>query len=123
MFIPVKNDTGAVQPLEYLAASVGEYKVGMLLKNDCELSPISDAETVNTTPPYLCMTDINIPEGEIAVIAVQRVNSSTIYEVANEDPVEPGKKCAVTGDGIVAETAGTFEIVENVDGAVRGRFV
>ena len=128
MFVPVKRDTGAVLPWEYLGAAAGTYQAGqMLTVTDGKLAALSLAST--TTPPYLCMADIIAADGQI--IPVTRVEGDCIYETtlkAQYDDAKPGVKMQVDADGITAsQGAGSFELVE-VTGTregdtVRGRFV
>lgn len=129
MFLAVKNDTGAVQPWEYLAAIAGTYKAGQLLRWDSGcLWPIDDACT--NTPPYLCMADVTVEDD--GIVPVVRVSGDTVYETqlsANAAHAEPGVKLQVSAGGLLADGAaeGTFEIV-TLDGpdkgdTVRGRFV
>lgn len=128
MFLPVKSNTGAVLPWEYLGATAGTYQAGqMLTVTDGKLDALDAAST--TTPPYLCMADVTAADGQ--VIPVTRVNGDYIYETtlkARYDGAKPGVKMQVDADGVTAsEGAGTFELVEvlgtKAGDTVRGRFV
>ena len=129
MFLAVKNDTGAVQPWEYLVAAAGNYKAGQLLTVDGGLLKAVDAASA-TTPPYLCMADATVEAEE--VIPVVRVTGDTIFETqlsAAAEGAKVGTKLQVSAGGLLADAAaeGTFEIV-TLDGTaegdtVRGRFV
>ena len=128
MLLPVKSNTGAVLPWEYLGATAGTYQAGqMLTVTDGKLSALDGPST--TTPPYLCMADVTAADGQ--VIPVTRVNGDYIYETtlkAQYDGAKPGVKMQVDADGVTAsEGAGNFELVEvsgtNDGDTVRGRFV
>ena len=57
MFVPVKSNTGAMLPWEYLGAAADTYQAGqMLTVTGGKLAKLSAAST--TTPPYLCMADV-----------------------------------------------------------------
>ena len=128
MFNPYKSDNGAVMPNEYLPAAAGEYKAGQLLLVDSgQVTPV-DADTA-TTPPYLCLYEGTIEDGE--VIAVARIRKDFIYETtlaAATATAAVGVKLLVADEGLqVKAGAGTFELVYVEDTAanstVRGRFV
>ena len=128
MYLPVKSNTGAVLPWEYLGATAGTYQAGqMLTVTDGKLDALDAAST--TTPPYLCMADVTAADGQ--VIPVTRVNGDYIYETtlkAQYDGAKPGVKMQVDADGVTAsEGAGNFELVEvsgtKAGDTVRGRFV
>lgn len=128
MFLPHMSDTGTLQPWEYLEAAAGEYKVGQLLSvSDGKLAAITEACT--TTPPYLCMSNITVKNGEL--VPVQRVSKNYIYETqlsAEAAAAKVGTKLQVSAGGMLADAAatGTFEISfleATVEGAkVHGRF-
>ena len=127
VFLPVKSNTGALLPWEYLGAAAGTYQAGqMLTVTEGKLAALSQAST--TTPPYLCMADVEAGEGQI--IPVTRVESGFVYETrlqAEYAEAKPGVKMQVDGDGLTAsQGAGTFELVEvlgtRAGDAVRGRF-
>lgn len=128
MFVPVKSNTGAMLPWEYLGAAADTYQAGqMLTVTGGKLAKLSAAST--TTPPYLCMADVTAAEGQ--VIPVTRVEEAFLYETtlsALYADAKPGAKMQVADDGItVSEGAGNFELVD-VEGTqkgdtVRGRFV
>lgn len=128
MFVPVKSNTGAMLPWEYLGAAPGTYQAGqMLTVTEGKLAKLSGAST--TTPPYLCMADVTAAEGQ--VIPVTRVEGTFLYETtlsALYADAKPGVKVQVGEDGLtVAQGSGTFELVD-VEGTqagdtVRGRFV
>lgn len=128
MFLPHKSDTGAVAPWEYLPAAAGTYKAGQLLTvSSGKLAELSAA--AKTTPPYLCMADITVQEGEI--VPVTRVQTGMIYEThlsAEAAAADIGSLLEVSSGGLLADAtaAGTFEVVY-IDGTaegslVRGRF-
>lgn len=122
-FLPVKSDTGAATPWEYLPAAAGTYEVGQLLNTSSgKLAAISSAAA--TTPPYVCMADITVTDGE--VVPVVRVSEDAIYETtlaaAAADAVVGGKIKVASG-GLEATTgAGTFEIV-SAEGTAKGDVV
>lgn len=128
MFVPVKSNTGAMLPWEYLGAAADTYQAGqMLTVSEGKLAKLSGPST--TTPPYLCMADVTAAEGQ--VIPVTRVEGTFLYETtlsALTADAKPGVKVQVANDGLtVSEGSGTFELVE-VEGTqegdtVRGRFV
>ena len=128
MFVPVKSNTGAMLPWEYLGAAAGTYQAGqMLTVSNGKLAKLGAAST--TTPPYLCMADVTAAEGQ--VIPVTRVEGTFLYETtlsALYADAKPGVKVQVGEDGLtVAQGSGTFELVD-VEGTqagdtVRGRFV
>lgn len=128
MFVPIKRDTGAMLPWEYLGAAAGTYRAGqMLTVTDGKLAALEGAST--TTPPYLCMADVKATAGQ--VIPVTRVEGDCIYETqlkAVYGDAKAGVKMQVDGDGLTAsEGAGNFELVEvsgtQAGDTVRGRFV
>lgn len=128
MFVPVKSNTGAMLPWEYLGAAADTYQAGqMLTVTGGKLAKLSAAST--TTPPYLCMADVTATDGQI--IPVTRVEGAFLYETtlsAVTAEAKPGAKVQVAEDGLtVAQGAGNFELVD-VEGTqkgdtVRGRFV
>ena len=128
MFYPHTSDTGAAQPWEYLPAAAGTYKAGQLLKvSSGKLAALSAAST--TTPPYLCMADITVTDGEN--VPVIRVADDAIYETklsAAAASAAIGSKLEVSTGGLQvdATAAGTFEVVFLAGTAagdtVRGRF-
>ena len=128
MFLPHMSDNGALQPWEYLEAAAGTYKVGQLLNvSNGKLAAISEACT--TTPPYLCMSNITVADGEL--VPVQRVSKNYIYETqlsAAAASAKVGTKLQVSAGGLLADgaAAGTFEISfleATTEGAkVHGRF-
>lgn len=127
VFVPVKRDTEAMLPWEYLGAAAGTYRAGqMLTVSEGKLAALSLAST--ETPPYLCMADVKAAEGQ--VIPVTRVEGDCIYETqlkALYADAKPGVKMQVDADGLSAsEGEGNFELVEvhgTAQGAtVRGRF-
>lgn len=128
MFVPIKRDTGAMLPWEYLGAAAGTYQAGqMLTVTDGKLDALESAST--TTPPYLCMADVTAAGGQ--VIPVTRVEEDCIYETtlkAIYADAKPGVKMQVDADGVTAsQGAGNFELVEvtgtQAGDTVRGRFV
>ena len=128
MFVPVKRDTGAMLPWEYLGAAAGTYRAGqMLTVSEGKLAALSLAST--DTPPYLCMADVTAADGQI--IPVTRVEGDCIYETQLKGEYEGAKvgvKMQVESDGLTAsEGGGTFELVEvygtKEGDTVRGRFV
>lgn len=128
MFLPHASDTGALQPWEYLPAAAGSYKVGQLLNVvSGKLTAIAEAST--TTPPYLCMSNITVADGEN--VPVIRVNTNYIYETrlsAAAASAKVGTKLQVTAGGLEADAAaaGSFEAVflegTTAGSVVRGRF-
>lgn len=128
MFLPVKSNTGALLPWEYLGAAADTYQAGQLLTvTGGKLTKLSGAST--TTPPYLCMADVTAADGQI--IPVTRVEGAFLYETtlsAAYADAKPGVKVQVAADGLTAaQGAGTFELVEvagtQAGDTVRGRFV
>ena len=128
-FVPVKNDAGNVLPWEYLPAVAGTYKAGQLLKVDGGKLTALGAATA-TTPPYLCMGEKTIADGEL--LPVTRVSEHCIYETtlaAAAAGADTGTKLQVAADGLTASgaAAGTFEVVTiestEAGGVVRGRWV
>lgn len=128
MFVPVKSNTGAMLPWEYLGAAADTYQAGqMLTVTNGKLAKLGAAST--TTPPYLCMADVTAADGQ--VIPVTRVEGAFLYETtlsAVTAEAKPGAKVQVAEDGLtVVQGAGNFELVD-VEGTqkgdtVRGRFV
>lgn len=127
-FQPVKTDTGAVPPWEYLPAAAGAYITGQLLNVEGgKLTAVGADGT--TTPPYLCMSTVTAADGDI--LAVQRVGDDIIYETAASGAISGavvGGKLQVASGGLMVKTGdGTFEITAldgTADGSiVRGRFV
>lgn len=128
MFLPVKSNTGALLPWEYLGAAADTYQAGQLLTvTGGKLTKLSGVST--TTPPYLCMADVEAGEGQI--IPVTRVEGAFLYETtlsAAYSDAKPGVKMEVAADGLTAaQGSGTFELVEvsgtQAGDTVRGRFV
>lgn len=128
MFVPIKRDTGAMLPWEYLGSAEGTYQAGqMLTVKDGKLAALEAPGT--TTPPYLCMADVKAAAGQ--VIPVTRVEGDCIYETqlkALYASAKAGVKMQVDQDGLTAsEGEGTFELVEvsgtQAGDTVRGRFV
>lgn len=128
MFYPHTNDTGAAKPWEYLPAAAGTYQAGQLLQvSSGKLAALSAASA--TTPPYLCMADITVTDGEN--VPVTRVANDTIYETqlsAAASSAVIGSKLEISAGGLKvdAAAAGTFEVVflggTAVGNTVRGRF-
>lgn len=129
-FSPVKSDTGAVVPFEYLPATAGDYTAGQLLTVVSGKLKALSADT-ETTPPYLCVFEGTAVNGDI--IAVLRVADDLIYETtlaAQATSAAVGGKLQVASGGLQAKYStgtGTFEIVSmdgtNAGDVVRGRFV
>jgi len=124
MFIPMKSDTGAVLPWEYMSAAAGDYKAGQLLNVDGG-KVVAVAAASTTTPPYLCMADKTAADGE--PLPVTRISHDYIYETqlsAAAAAAEIGTKLQVSAGGLEADAAGTgtFEIV-SMDGTEQGDFV
>ena len=129
MFLPHKSDNGAVLPWETMAAAAGTYKAGQFLNvGSSGLLETLTAEQ-DTTPPYLCMSDKSVAEGEL--LPVTRVSYSIIYETELSEDVAgaaPGMTLQVDATGtMAAEGPGTFELVrlegESEGDAVYGRWV
>ncbi len=129
MFNPVKNDTGACQPWEYLPAAAGTYQVGQALNvSGGKLAAIEEASTV--CPGYLSMKKGTLVEGEL--LPVIRVRSDAIYESTLSEDAEDaaiGSCLQVSAGGLEVDgaAAGAFEVTYlegTEEGAkVRGRFV
>lgn len=108
------RDTAAVMPMEYLPGAAGAYKMGQMLTVAAgKVKPVSAA--TNTTPPYVCMAEKTIAEGEL--VPVVRVSRDTVYETQLNAAAEAaviGTKLQVAADGVTASAAaaGTFEIVK-----------
>lgn len=127
-FLPVKGDSAAVIPFEYLPAAAGTYNVGQLVNvTGGKLAAIAADQA--TTPPYLCMAQKKVEADEL--LAVIRVSANYIYETtlaAAAAAAEVGGKLQIAAGGLTAKAgAGTFEIV-SLDGTaagdtVRGRWV
>ena len=127
-FYVYKTDDGTVTPWEYMVAADGSYVPGQLLAVvDGELAAL--AANTNTTPPYVCMAEKSVTEGD-PILPVTRLRKGAIYETvlsAAAAAAAVGGKLSVASGGLAAVTgAGTFEIV-SLDGkaagdAVRGRF-
>jgi len=129
MFLPIKSDTGAVYPFEYLPAAGDEYKAGQLVNMEGGLV-VAIADDQDTTPPYLCMADAAMKEGKL--LPVIRISDDYIYEtVFGEDvsDAEIGTLLTIKAGGLEAvEGDGSFEIVALFGGTdagdlVRGRWV
>lgn len=112
MFEFHKTDTGAAAPWEYLPAAAGTYEVGQLLNvADGKLTAVDAAQT--TTPPYLCMGNKTLADGEI--LPVVRVSDDAIYMTklsAEAAAAKVGTKLQVSAGGKEADAAaeGTFEV-------------
>lgn len=123
-FIPVKSDNGAVLPWEYMPAAAGTYQAGQLLSmSGGQLAALAAAST--TTPPYLCMADKEVEDGE--PLPVTRISHDHIYETqlsAAAAAAQIGDKLQVTAGGLEADAgaAGTFELV-SLEGTDKGAFV
>lgn len=128
MFHPHSNDTGAVQPWEYMPANAGTYQAGQLLNmKDGFLTPVSEAST--TTPGYLCMANITVTAAQS--VPVTRIQHNAIYETqlsAEAAGAAEGTKLQVSAGGLQldAAAAGSFEVTY-IEGTaagslVRGRF-
>lgn len=128
MFTIHKHDTAARQPWEYLAAAAGTYKAGQALSvTGGQLSPISAA--LKTTPPYICMADVTVTEGQ--TLPVIRVTDKAIYATelsAEAAAAVVGTKLEVSAGGLQVDAAaeGTFEVVyieaTAAGSVVHGRF-
>ncbi len=122
-----KNDTGAVEPLEYLPAAPGDYVSGQALTvTDGKLAAI-EAEEMGI-PPYICHSTKTIEEAEGAdnILAVTHTSHGSVYRATLES-AEAGAKVGVamqvksgglspTGDG------GSF-VLSYVDGTEEGDYV
>ena len=130
MFTPHTNDTGAVLPWEFMKAKAGTYKAGQLLNaSGGMLNPIAAAN--KTTPGYLCMGDVTIPE-DGGMLPVTRIQHTVIYETqlsAAAEGAAEGSKLEVSAGGLQVDAAatGTFEVTyidATAEGSVvRGRFI
>ena len=124
MFIIHKHDTGARQPWEYMGAAAGTYKAGQALTvTNGQLAPISTA--LKTTPPYICMADVTVVEGQ--TLPVIRVTDKAIYATelsAEAADAKAGAKLEVSAGGLQvdAAVAGTFEVVD-IEGTAAGSVV
>ena len=127
-FQPHSSAHGAVLPHESLPAVAGTYKAGeLLVMSSGKLTKIS--ATLNTTPPFLCMSDTAVADG--APLAVVRVSPDTVFETtlsgAAATAVPGGKLSVATGGLQVITGTGTFEVVyaegTTAGSVVRGRFV
>lgn len=126
-FAPIKGDTGAVPPWEYLPAKAGTYQCGAMVGTSGGLAAALSGAS-SATPPYLCMAETTIAaDGE--PLPVTRVSRDLIYEttLSAGGNVQVGGKLGVAAGGLEAGGSGTFEVVW-VDGTaqgdpVRGRFV
>lgn len=134
MFVPIKSDNGAVLPWEYMPAEKATYQAGQLLAVDATTGQVEAiAADLTTTPPYLCMADIEV-ETAGTPIPVTRVSRDYIYETTLSGAAAgavAGTKLQVESGGLQASKpatgSGTFEVVSldgTADGdAVRGRWV
>lgn len=129
MFSPHKSDTGAVPAWEYLPAAVGTYQAGQILTVSSGKLAANTA-ALTTTPPYLCMADITVADGEN--VPVTRISDDMIYETqlnAKAAAAAIGSKLEVSAGGLKvdATAAGTFEVTylegTEADDTVYGRFV
>ena len=124
MFIIEKHDTGARQPWEYMAAAAGTYKAGQaLVVTNGQLSPITDS--IQTTPPYICMADVTVAEGQN--LPCIRVSDKAIYATelsADSAAAKVGAKLKVSAGGLQVDGAaqGTFE-VSYIEGTAAGSVV
>lgn len=122
-FLPVKSDSGAVPPFEYLPAAAGDYRAGQLLNVAGGVLTAVTADQVDA-PPYLCMAQRKAEEGEL--LPVIRVSGSSIYETALESAAADaavGGRLQVAAGGLAAKAgAGTFEIVA-LEGTEEGDIV
>lgn len=129
MFSPHKSDTGAVLPWEYIPAAAGTYEAGQLVQITAGKAAAISAACA-TTPPYLCMGNITVEDGE--TIPVSRITRDMIYESqlsAAAVDATIGTKLQVSKGGkeLDAGAAGTFEVVyiegTDIGSAVYGRFL
>lgn len=129
MFSPHKNGTGAVLPWEYIPAAAGTYEAGQLLEvSGGKLTAIAAAATA--TPPYLCMGNIAVADGEL--LPVTRIAADVIYTAplsAAAEAAVVGTKLRISAGGkeVDAGASGSFEVVA-LDGneagdIVYGRFI
>ena len=123
MFLPHKSDNGAILAWEYLPGAAGSYVTGQLVKVTAGKVSAITADTT-TTPPYLCMATITLPEGEL--LPVTRVSDEMQYGTtlaADAAAAVVGGKLQVASGGLQAKTgAGTFEIV-SLEGTTEGSVV
>lgn len=127
-FIPVKSDSGALQPWEYLPVKAGDYQLGQLLSaSGGKLTAITAASTAE--PPYVSMADKTAAEGED--LPVIRVRGDRVFETTLSAAVSTaavGGRLQIAAGGLEAASgSGAFEIV-SLEGTekgsvVRGRFV
>ena len=121
MFTPHKGDTAGALPWEQLPAAAGTYKAGQLLNvTGGKLAAISAAST--TTPPYLCMADITVQDGDN--VPVSRVQKTRVYASqlsAAAAGAVPGTKLQIAEGGLLVNNAaaGSFEVV-SVEGTEEG---
>ena len=119
-----KHDSGARQPWEYRAAAAGTYKAGQALSVTAgQVCPIEAA--LKTTPPYICMADVTVEEGQS--IPVIRVMSNAEYVTtlsADAADAVVGTKLEISAGGLQvdAAAAGTFEVTA-IEGTVAGSTV
>ena len=133
MFQPVKTDTGARLPWEYMPAAAGTYVVGQMLNVNASGQVAAITADLTTTPAYMCMGNVKI-ETAGGILPVTRVQDDVIYEtelaVAASTAVV-GSKLQVANGGLgVSKPAsgnGTFEVTwlegTTAGAGVRGRFV
>lgn len=134
MFLPVKSDTGAVLPWEYLEAGAETYQAGQLLAiSDGKLAKVT---TLTEVPAYLCMANKTVAaedEGTTnALLPVTRIQEGAIYETtlsAAAEGAKPGVKAQIAEGGLETDgtEGGAFELVQVFGTAkgdtVRGRWV
>ena len=87
MFVPVKSNTGAMLPWEYLGAAADTYQAGqMLTVTGGKLAKLGAAST--TTPPYLCMADVTeVQVGEDGLTVAQ---GSGTFELVDVEGTQAG---------------------------------
>ena len=128
MFVIHKHDTASRQPWEYIPAAAGTYEAGQAVSvSGGQIAPIEAA--LKTTPPYVCMADATVTEGQ--VLPVIRVTDKAIYATelsADAAAAVVGTKLEVSAGGLQVDAAatGTFEIVyieaTAAGSVVHGRF-
>ena len=125
MFLPVKSDTGAAIPWEYIPAKAGDYQPGQLLDTTGGMvTAIAAAQAAQ--PPYLCMGKVTVgADGDI--LPVTRIQHNYIYEAtlgADAGNLAVGDKLGISAGGLDLDpsAAGVFEVV-GVDETTKGSVV
>lgn len=127
-FVPVKSDSGAVPPWEYLPAKADTYACGQLV--GVNAGQVEALAAGTAAPPYLCMADQTVAAGG-ELLPVVRVGAGSIFEttLGTAGSVQVGSLLGIAPGGLEADgsASGPFEVT-SLEGTakgdtVRGRFV